>query len=135
MYKYYGGKNIKVCNDWIDDFVAFSNWALKNGYRDDLTIDRINVDGDYEPSNCRWVDMKTQCINKRMIQSNNKSGYRGVAYRGDEDRYRVRINVDGKTINIGGYKTKKEAVEARNKYIIDNGLDKMGHKIQEYKGE
>lgn len=64
-YKDWGKRGIKVCNEWIDDFQAFYKWAVDNGYRSDLTIDRINVNRNYEPDNCRWVDMKTQNRNKR----------------------------------------------------------------------
>lgn len=61
-YKNYGAKGIVVCSEWFD-FEAFYNWSMKNGYRDDLTIDRIDNDGNYEPSNCRWGDVKTQARN------------------------------------------------------------------------
>lgn len=61
----YGGRGITVCDEWKEDFEAFYDWAMANGYAENLTIDRINVDGNYEPSNCRWVTQKEQCINKR----------------------------------------------------------------------
>jgi hypothetical protein len=54
-YGRYGGRGIKVCDDWKRSFVKFRDWALQNGYEDNLTIDRINVDGDYHPDNCRFV--------------------------------------------------------------------------------
>lgn len=64
-YKNYGGRGIRVCDEWLNDFMSFYNWAINNGYKEDLTLDRINVDGNYEPNNCRWVDRKTQARNTR----------------------------------------------------------------------
>lgn len=66
-YDDYGGRGITVCNEWKSkhNFNNFFNWAMENGYSDELSIDRINVDGNYEPSNCRWVDMKVQANNRR----------------------------------------------------------------------
>lgn len=67
-YKNYGARGIKVCEEWNNSengFLNFYNWAMQNGYRDDLTIDRIDVNGNYEPSNCRWVTNFEQQSNKR----------------------------------------------------------------------
>ena len=64
-YEIYGGRGIKMCNEWLNDFTKFKDWALKNGYKEGLSIDRINVNGNYEPSNCRWVTMLEQANNKR----------------------------------------------------------------------
>lgn len=63
-YNNYDGRGIKVCDEWKNDFAAFYEWALNTGYSEELTIDRIDVDGDYEPNNCRWADIKTQCNNR-----------------------------------------------------------------------
>lgn len=63
-YKWYGAKGITICQEWLDDFMSFYNWSLENGYKDNLSIDRIDVNGNYEPSNCRWIDHKTQCNNR-----------------------------------------------------------------------
>ena len=62
-YKNYGGRGITICNEWLN-FEPFYEWAINNGYHDNLTIDRINVNGNYEPANCRWVTNKTQARNK-----------------------------------------------------------------------
>ena len=64
-YNYYGGRGIKVCDEWLNDFQTFYDWSMNNGYNEHLTIDRIDVNGNYEPNNCRWVDYKIQNRNSR----------------------------------------------------------------------
>ena len=73
-YKDYGGRGITICDEWRDSFEAFRDWALTNGYRDDLTIERLNVNGNYEPSNCTWLTNKEQQNNKR---NNHLLSYNG----------------------------------------------------------
>lgn len=77
-YKYYGGRGIKICEEWLGKYgyLRFYMWAMENGWELGLSIDRINVNGNYEPSNCRWVTMEVQARNKR----NSKP----VIYKGEE---------------------------------------------------
>lgn len=75
-YKNYGNKGIIVCDEWKNDFMSFYNWSMANGYANDLTIDRIDVNGNYEPSNCRWVNM--------AVQQNNRSNNRILEYKGQK---------------------------------------------------
>ena len=73
-YQYYGGRGIKVCEEWLGSFEAFRNWAISNGYVDNLTIDRRDNDGNYSPDNCHWVTRKEQNQNRR--KSTNVKGNR-----------------------------------------------------------
>lgn len=73
-YPRYGGRGIKVCEEWKESFENFKNWAIRNGYKDDLTLDRINNDGDYCPNNCRWTSQKTQ--------NNNRGVSINITYKG-----------------------------------------------------
>lgn len=75
-YKDYGGRGIKVCDEW-GEYLPFAEWARANGYSEQLTLDRIDNDGDYEPNNCRWVTVREQQNNKR---SNRVIMYHGKEY-------------------------------------------------------
>lgn len=74
-YKNYGAREIKVCDEWLKDKTKFFEWAFANGYKEDLSIDRIDVNGNYEPDNCRWATRKEQNNNTRnncYIKINNE---------------------------------------------------------------
>lgn len=79
VYKYYGGRGIKVCPEWEKDFLAFEKWMLDNGYDETLprgvqTIDRIDSDGDYSPSNCRIITIAEQQRNKKCLKKYSYNG-------------------------------------------------------------
>lgn len=66
-YKDYGGRGITICKEWLE-FKNFHEWALSHGYKEGLTLDRIDVNGNYEPSNCRWITAAEQAKNKRTCR-------------------------------------------------------------------
>ena len=73
-YSNYGGRGISVIEEWNNDYFAFKNWALQNGFSEELTLDRIDVNGNYEPQNCRWITF--------IDQQNNRRNNRKVTYHG-----------------------------------------------------
>ena len=120
-YDLYGGKGIEVCKEWFgfDNFLNFYEWSMKNGYQDDLQLDRINPNGNYEPSNCRWVTPTDNARNQN-IRKDNVSGVRGVNYDKRKNLWVARITVDGKRIYLGRRKKFEDAeklrLEAEKKY-------------------
>lgn len=86
----YGGRGIEVCEEWKDDFAAFSSWAKANGYADHLTLDRKDNDGGYCPENCRWATYKEQQDNKRPDPRQKLS----------RDQVRAIIESDGTNVTI-----------------------------------
>lgn len=99
-YKYYGGRGIKVCDEWKDNFKEFYNWAI-NGWKKGLTLDRINNDDDYKPDNCRWVD--------RIEQANNRHTNYLIKYKGrikTMAQWSRILKIDYSFIQIRMYKNK-----------------------------
>ena len=102
-YKNYGYRGIKMCDEWLADFKNFYNWAVNNGYKKGLTIDRIDVNGNYEPNNCRWIS--------NLKQQNNKRNNRYLIYNGKKmtcSEWARELNIPIGTISYRvskGYKT------------------------------
>jgi len=90
-FKYYGGRGIEMCDEWRNNFMAFYEWAMANGYADDLTIDREDTNGNYEPSNCRWATAKEQANNRR---NNRYITYNSETYTIAEWSEKLGLNYD-----------------------------------------
>lgn len=117
-YKYYGAKGITICDEWLNDYTKFYKWAIENGASKEFTIDRIDVNGNYEPSNCRWVDAITQ--------ANNKTQNRIIEYNGEK-----------LTLAQWSRKTKIKEGTIRMRidkygYTIDEALGFKPHTIKQY---
>ena len=117
----YGARGITVCEEWLDvtNFVAWCNLTHPN--IKGVTLDRIDVEGNYEPNNCRWADASTQALNQRM-KGNNTSGFVGVGFFKSINKWGANITVNHKLQHIGVYADLIEAVLARDNYIIENNL-------------
>lgn len=118
-YKNYGARGIRVCSEWLNDFPTFYEWAMANGYSDNLTLDRIDVNGNYEPENCRWSDLSTQSANRR---SSGSCEYIGVFKEPKGKSYFSRIIHNGEVVFSYRSKSKNECAKKRNEYIIENSL-------------
>ena len=120
-YLDYGDRGITLCDEWLD-VQNFYDWAMLNGYSEDLTIDRIDNDGNYCPENCRWVTQTIQSRNQRM-QKNNISGFKGVCFNKNKNKYIAQICVNNKNIYLGSFSMAVEGAIAYNNYIIENNLE------------
>ncbi len=117
----YLSKGIIVCDEW-KDYLPFKEWAINSGYKEGLELDRINNNGNYEPSNCRWVTRSIQTQNTRLLRSTNTSGYRGVS-RVKSGKYISRCTVNSKRVALGTYSDILDAARAYNLCVIENKLE------------
>lgn len=128
-YKIYGARGIKICDEWVDNKEEFMRWAVNNGYQADLTIDRIDVNGDYEPNNCRWITLKEQNLNRRntiKIKYNGNEYYLGelsnllgIKYWTLYARLK-RYNFDGNRLFSSEKQTNSKETKTGQRYIYKN---------------
>lgn len=120
-HPHYIEHGLECCEEWAD-FSVFMEWALENGYSEELTLDRIKTYEGYSPDNCRWVSCKVQAENVRK-RKDNSSGYSGVHLEKSSGRFKVQIQVSGKKVYLGRYNTVEEGALAFNDYVLANGTD------------
>lgn len=108
-------QGITLCDEWLD-FENFYNWALTNGWKEGLTIDRIQTNLGYSPDNCRWVDSVVQSQNRRKTK-NNSTGYKGVYKNSRGKGYYTIIIYKGKRHQLWGFDTPEQAFKAREEFI------------------
>ena len=119
QYKDYGGRGITVCDEWISDSKAFIEWALPL-WKKGLQIDRKDNEGNYGPSNCRFVTYVENQHNTRLLRKTNISGYRGVFYSKEHKKWRAQITINSKHKHLGLFNSAIEAALAYNTAVPDN---------------
>ena len=123
QFKDYGGRGIKVCDRWLNNFNSFYVWAITSGYSEGLTLDRVDVNKDYEPDNCRFTSRSTQSQNTREIRISNTSGYRGVSWNKVTNKWISQIWVSNTHQYLGQYSTALDAGKAYERYVRLNNLE------------
>lgn len=118
-YYDYGGRGVVVCDEWRNDFQVFYDWAMSNGYADNLTINRINDSKFYSPSTCEYTDKYKQGQDRRK-RKDNTSGFTGVRVEKSTNKWVAQINNRGIKFYLGVFDTKEQAAQAYNDFVIKN---------------
>jgi hypothetical protein len=132
-YKNYGARGIKVCDEWMNDSSSFFKWALANGYKEKLQIDRIDNNKGYSPENCRWVERHVNAQNKRPRKKKSNLPIGTFSHHNRSKIYKCKISDKKKIIYLGAYKTKYESAKAYNDYIEKNNTYHTKNNLEEWK--
>ncbi|HDZ26275.1 hypothetical protein LCGC14_0911010 [marine sediment metagenome] len=100
-YHDYGKRNIKICKEWKEDAANFIQWALENGWKKGLYLDREDNNRGYSPNNCRFVNIGLSNRNTQLLRKDNKTGYRGVNINKRDQKFQSSIRVHGKKKSLG----------------------------------
>jgi len=125
-YPEWGGRGITICDEWKNNFVSFYNWAIVNGYKKGLLLDRENNDKGYYPSNCRWITSNISNENTRLLRKTNTTGYRGISYIKTGERIKrwvAEIHYNGEKYRLGYHLTPEQAARAYNDFVIAHGTE------------
>lgn len=111
-YRYYGARGVAVCREWLENYESFRDWALSSGYGPSLELDRKDVNGNYDPDNCRWATRAQQMQNTRKRRNATTSKFKGVSKHSQQNKWVAQLHADGKATFVGSYKTQVEAALA-----------------------
>ena len=120
-YTRYGARGITVCDTW-NDFNVFKEWAINNGYSHELTIDRIDNNKGYSPDNCRFTTRHIQAHNQRAIRTSNTTGYKGVYWSKQKQKFCAQVMYKNKKYHIGFFDDALEAAKAHDTYVLTMGF-------------
>ena len=129
VYKYYGMRGISVCDKWSESFLEFYFWSISHGYERNLSIDRVNTNGNYEPDNCRWSNRSIQGANKRPT---GDCEYIGVHRHSCKNRFVTSLKFNKELIFIYESRSKNDCAKKRNDFIVSNHLQ---HPLNEIRKE
>jgi hypothetical protein len=118
-FKHYGGRGIGICGAWINNPTVFIEWALKNGYKPGLEIDRRDNDQGYSPLNCHFVTHRENLLNRR---GHGAVPFKGVGWHNQRNKYRAYVTINRKYKSLGLFKSALAAAFAYDMYIIDHNL-------------
>lgn len=117
VFAYYGGRGIRMCDEWQASFASFYEWAISNGYASHLELDRRDTNGHYEPDNCRWTTRHRQMSNTRKRRDAKTSKFKGVSWCAHMQQWRAQCHYRPRGVHIGLFATELEAALAYDECV------------------